>query len=71
MLDQINELAKALPQKATLLTVSQDVYDRLNSSFFPKELPSYTTQASLKKIYTENGELDINIIDGANILQVT
>lgn len=73
MINQINEMAKALPQKATLLTISKDLHEKLTKSFFPKECISLASSASseITKVHTENGILDIKVVDEPNVLEVT
>ncbi len=73
MVNKINELAKALPQKATLLTISKDLHESLTKSFYPKEhiVLAPSAPSGITKIHTENGVLNIKVVDEPNVLLVT
>lgn len=75
MLNKINDLAKALPQPATLLTISKDLFDQFNQQLYPKERISTlntSIPSVINRVNTENGTLDVVVIDDkVNFLQVT
>lgn len=70
-LEAINNVAKSF-DKPKKVMMSQDVYDKLNRSFYPIEkYPTITEDLEISKIITDKGELEVEVVPGKEIMAVT